>query len=306
MESRDGVVVADVGDPHVPGTGRRQRLDVLGAVGPEGDADGLAGRGVDGEDAAGVAGVVDRVGAVALDHQPAGLDDLGVLEAEDLLAVAVHAGGREADDERGEHGDGAEAAEEPLSHRSMPTSTASFGVTPQAGDELVVVARPIGESASPGAGRAQHRVARRVRALDELHDVDAIAERAAGSRRAAHRSGCRRSARAGFPCRVSRAYGAGVVAVRSWAAMSWWQHGAASTRPAPHSTARANASSVAVSQACRASTTSGGSRQGRVADGADHEVGIDAERGGDAGVVVGRLLLDVDAGDPHRQVCARR
>ena len=56
---------------------------------------------------------------------------------------------------------------------------------------------------------------------------------------------------------MSMAYGAGVGALRSWAAMSWWQQGAASTSWASHSTARASASSVAVSQACRASTTSG-------------------------------------------------
>ena len=57
------------------------------------------------------------------------------------------------------------------------------------------------------------------------------------------------------------AYGEGVGALRIWAAMSWWQQGAASTSWAPQPTACASASSVAVSQACRASTTSGaGSR----------------------------------------------
>ena len=33
-----------------------------------------------------------------------------------------------------------------------------------------------------------------------------------------------------MPCRVSMAYGEGVGVLRSWAAMSWWQQGAASTR----------------------------------------------------------------------------
>ena len=41
-----------------------------------------------------------------------------------------------------------------------------------------------------------------------------------------------------------------------------------------------------------------------VADRADHEVGVDAELVGDRGVVVGRLLLDVDARHPHRQALA--
>ena len=100
-----------------PGPGRRERLDVVGSVGPVGDADGLAGRHVHGEDPTGVAGVVDREGPVARDDQSAGLHDLGVLEAEDLLAVAVRAGGGQPDDERGEDGDDGEPAQEPLSHR---------------------------------------------------------------------------------------------------------------------------------------------------------------------------------------------
>ena len=83
--------------------------------------------------------------------------------------------------------------------------------------------------------------------------------------------------------------------------MSWWQQGAASTRPAPHPTARANASSVAVSQACSASTTSGGC--GRVASPivpTTKSASMPSEAA-TAGVVVGRLLLHVDPGDPHRQ-----
>ena len=60
-----------------------------------------------------------------------------------------------------------------------------------------------------------------------------------------------------MPCRVSSSYGAGAGRARSWAARSWWQQGAASTQRASQRTARASASSVAVSQACSASTRSG-------------------------------------------------
>ena len=54
---------------------------------------------------------------IALDDQSAGLDDLGVLEAEDLAAVAIHARRGEADEEGRHDCDDAECAQDPLSHR---------------------------------------------------------------------------------------------------------------------------------------------------------------------------------------------
>ena len=80
--------------------------------------------------------------------------------------------------------------------------------------------------------------------------------------------------------------------------MSWWQHGAASTSAACHSTARASASSVAVSHACRASTTSGGSSSGDVGDARDDEVHLvgRTRAGRRPRCCAARLLLDVDAG----------
>ena len=101
---------------------------------------------------------------------------------------------------------------------------------------------------------------------------------------------------------MSIAYGAGVGALRSWAAMSWWQQGAARTSGVPHSIARASASSVAVSQACSARTTSGWVVGLGPGDRGGDEGGVDPELAGEVLVVLARLLALVDAGQVHRQV----
>ncbi len=104
-----------------------------------------------------------------------------------------------------------------------------------------------------------------------------------------------------MPCRVSIGQGASAVDRFSWAATSWWQQGAASTTGASQATARARASSVAVSQACSASTHLGRLGELHLADRPDHEVGARGEPVGQPGVVVVGLLLGVDARQVHRQ-----
>ena len=72
-----------------PGPAGRERLDVGRVLAPVRDADGLARGRVDHEDAAGVAGVVGGDEEAVLTDQPAGLDDLRVLEGEDDRRRAV-------------------------------------------------------------------------------------------------------------------------------------------------------------------------------------------------------------------------
>ena len=101
-----------------------------------------------------------------------------------------------------------------------------------------------------------------------------------------------------MPCRVSSSYGAGAGRARSCAARSWWQHGAASTQRAPQRTARASASSVAVSQACSASTRSGAGSDDRVERWCRPRTGSgrpQPSRVGQPGVAVPLVLADVDA-----------
>ena len=73
-------------EPSPPGASASTSLRV---VAPAGGADGLPGGRVDGEDPAGVAGVVGGDHQAVDERQPAGLDDLGVLEGEHHLGDSV-------------------------------------------------------------------------------------------------------------------------------------------------------------------------------------------------------------------------
>ncbi len=130
------------------------------------------------------------------------------------------------------------------------------GVTRQVVVRSSYSACACGFGSAPRAQRTQQCVAGGVLAADELDHVDPVAvqPQQRGPERVGERVGepLAQDAVAG-----QQAYGAGVGARRSWAAMSWWQQGAASTSRASQPTARARASSVAVSQAWSASTTSG-------------------------------------------------
>ena len=189
---------------------------------------------------------------------------------------------------------GSEDAERPRSVTG--SSSRGAGRRCQADTSSSYSSRPCGDRPAP-VRTARSSVLRGVCRCRRTRPRRRGSRGSAASRRAGRRSGCRRVARAG--CRR----GSGLVPrrrrgrCRSCAEMSWWQHGAASTSPASHPTARASASSVAVSQACRASTTSGGSSSDDVADAAARGTSSRRPRPsrlGDLGVVSARLLLDVD------------
>ena len=169
-ESRDSVLSPMSPTQTSLSSERGERLDVLRVVGPAGDADRLAGGRVDGEDPAGVAGVVGGDDQAVDDREPAGLDDVVVLEGEHHLRL-VHRRRRPRRAgtvrRRGRPGPAQPWRREQLGQLRVDAP----------GRDQVVVLAP--ERAAldrrAGAGGAEQGVARGVLALDELHDVDAVA-----------------------------------------------------------------------------------------------------------------------------------
>ena len=115
-----------------------------------------------------------------------------------------------------------------------PSSSASRGRTSQAATSSSYSSRRRVVARVARPDRAQHRVARRVPALDELHHVDPVAlqPQQRGPQRVGQGVGEPLAQDAVADQRRRTAPGG--VARRSWAAMSWWQQGAASTSGASH------------------------------------------------------------------------
>ncbi len=208
-----------------------------------------------------------------------------------MLGSAARRTHRPPASQRGRAGD-------PVERRS---SSASRGRTPGVDQVVVLLAHAAALDRGPGAHRAQHGVARRVLALDELHDVDAVAL-------LAHQRGPQRvGERVGEPLAQDAVPGEHGVRRRGRCLAQLGGDVVVAARRGEHqlripvARAWASASSVAVSQACRASTTSGaGSSATPPMEPTTNSASTPRSRG-DRAVVLARLLLDVDAGQAHRQ-----
>src|SRR4051794_17325052 len=187
----------------------------------------------------------------------------------------------------------------PASSRSLIEQLGQTGADPPGRDQVVVLApqRAPGDR-SAGAGRAQEGVAGGVLALDELHDVDAIAlqpheggPQCVGERvgeplaedavPGEHGVGRRSRRLAQLGCDV-------VVAARR----GQHQRRAPLDRPGQRLVGRGVAG-------VQGEHHLGRRVERRAADGADHELGVQAERSGDLLVVLPGLLLDVHPDQPH-------
>ena len=127
---------------------------------------------VDDEDPAVVAGVVDGEEEVRR-RPPVRWTRRSPGPGSGSTTVAAARPGRPSCRREGHRG---RQAEDAVEHQTRRAARRASGVIPQVVDQLVVLlAHRAALDRAAGADRAEHRVARRVLALDELHDVDPVA-----------------------------------------------------------------------------------------------------------------------------------